>query len=289
MSSIKLAARYVYLLLTKHINDKNYLKFYYRIKYGEKLNLNPPVLFTEKMQWLKIYNQKPEYTMMVDKLNAKEYVRNKLGEQYVTPLLGVWNHFDEIEFDKLPDKFVLKCTHDCGGLVICQDKSKLDMQAAKEKIEKSLKYNWYYMRREWPYKDVKPLIIAEEYMENDSQNGLFDYKVWCFNGKPTYIQFISGRLGKKTYEGFYDTDWNLQDFSYHNPKTETPVQRPEKLEELLSLCEKLAEGIPFVRTDFYILPDNSIRFGEITFFPMSGMDHFKPESANKMLGDMIHL
>lgn len=289
MGKLKIAVRYVYLMITKHISDRNYLKFYYRHKYGEELKLNPPVLFTEKMQWLKIYNQKPEFTIMVDKLNAKKYVGEKLGEQYVTPLLGVWQHFDDIDFDKLPNKFVLKCTHDCGGLVICQDKRKLDKQAARKKIEKSLRYNWYYMRREWPYKNVKPLIIAEEYMENDSKNGLYDYKVWCFNGKPTYVQFISGRLGDKTYEGFYDTDWNLQDFSYHNPKTDKPVPRPEKLDELLLLCAKLAEGIPFVRTDFYILPDNSIRFGEITFFPMSGMDHFKPEAANKKLGDMIKL
>lgn len=207
----------------------------------------------------------------------------------MTPLLGVWDHFDEIDFDSLPNQFVLKCTHDCGGLVICRDKSKLDKAQARKKIEKSLKYNWYYMRREWPYKNVEPKIIAEEYMENNSEDGLYDYKVWCFNGKPLYTQFISGRLGNVTYEGFYDSDWQLQDFSYHNPKTQNPVPKPEKLDEMLKLCEVLAEGMPFVRVDFYILPDNSIRFGEITFFPMSGMDHFKPESANKMLGDMIQL
>ena len=289
MGRLKIAVRSVYLMITKHISDRNYLKFYYRCKYGEALRLDPPVLFTEKLQWLKIYNQKPGFTKMVDKLEAKKYVADKLGERYVTPLLGVWERFDDIDFDALPDKFVLKCTHDCGGLVICTDKKRLDMKAAKRKLERSLKYNWYYMRREWPYKNVKPRIIAEEYMENDSKNGLYDYKVWCFNGKPEFVQFISGRLGGSTREGFYDHDWKLQDFSYHNPKMTESIPRPEKLEELLELCGKLAEGIPFVRTDFYILPDNSIRFGEITFFPMSGLDHFTPETANRRLGDMIHL
>ena len=211
-----------------------------------------------------------------------------MGEKYVTPTLGVWNHFDDVDFDTLPSQFVIKCTHDSGGLIICKDKKLLDISAAKEKIEHCLARNYYSNLREWPYKDVPPRIIAEEYLENNEE-GLHDYKVWCFNGEPVYIQYITGRIGDQTYEGFYDLNWELQNFSYHNPLMKEPVKRPDCLEELIWAARELAKNQPFVRTDFYVLEDGSIRFGEITFYPMSGMEHWHPAEMDRILGDMIDL
>lgn len=268
--------------------DEKFLKLRYKKRLGKELNLTAPQTFCEKIQWLKLYNRRPEYSVMVDKYAAKEYVAAVLGKNYITPTIGVWNRFDEIDFDKLPEKFVLKCTHNSGGLLICDGKSAVDWKKGKERIEKALKKNYYFSSREWPYKEVPPRIIAEEYMENNEE-GLHDYKVWCFNGKPVYIQYITGRNGKQTYEGFYDLDWRLQDFSYHNPRMPKPAARPGCLEELIQAAGLLAKNQPFVRTDFYVLEDGSLRFGEITFYPMSGMERWHPEEMDKILGGMIDL
>lgn len=271
------------------LSDESHIKTTYRIKLGHKLNLKNPQRFTEKIQWLKLYNHDEAHTPMVDKYLAKKYVESKIGEKYITPTIAVYNNFSEIDIDSLPDKFVLKCTHDSGGLVICRDKSKLEWGGVKLTLESCLKRDFYKVFREWPYKNVKPRIIAEEYMENDSTEGLHDYKVWCFNGKAVYVQYITGRIGESTYEGFYDKDWNLQPFSYHNPVVKTEIPKPSCLDELFRLASILAEGMPFVRIDFYILPNNSIRFGEITFFPMAGIEHFHPDSADLELGRLIDL
>lgn len=163
----------IYILNNKKIitlPDKAFIKLKYKDKFGKKINLNNPQTFNEKLQWLKLYDRNPEYTKMVDKYEVKKYVASIIGEEYIIPTLGVWNKFEDIDFNKLPDQFVLKCTHDSGGLVICKDKSKLDINEAKKKIEKSLKINYYYLSREWPYKNVKPQIIAEKYMVDESRN-----------------------------------------------------------------------------------------------------------------------
>ena len=162
--------------------DKMYIEMLYKVRMGRKLNLDNPQTFNEKLQWLKLYDRKPEYTTMVDKAAVKDYVADKIGSEYIIPTLGVWEHFDDIDFDQLPNQFVLKCNHDSGGLVICKDKASLDMEAAREKIESSLKRNFYYHSREWPYKNVKPCIIAEKYMVDESGTELKDYKFYCFGG-----------------------------------------------------------------------------------------------------------
>lgn len=270
------------------MSDEEYLKKLYKKRFHRKLDLSNPVLFSEKMQWLKLNNRRPEYTEMVDKYIAKQYVANVIGEQYVTPTIAVWNSYDEINFDELPDKFVLKCTHNSGGLIIVTDKKKINHQKAKADFERCLRKNYYLSSREWPYKDVQPRIIAEEYLENN-EDGLHDYKIWCFNGEPIYIQYISGRIGKCTNEAFYNVNWEKQSFSYHNPLMEGELPRPKCLEELLCAARKLAKNQPFVRIDFYILEDETIRFGEITFYPMSGCEHWKPEHMDRILGDMIDL
>ena len=164
----------------KFMSDEAYLKFMYKLKMKRKLNLSDPQTFNEKLQWLKIYDRKPEYTTMVDKYEAKKYVADIIGEEYIIPTLGVWDRFEDIDFDELPDQFVLKCTHDSGGLVICRDKSKLDLKAAKKKINKSLKRNYYWIGREWPYKNVRPRIIAEKFMTDPTSDDLQDYKFFFF-------------------------------------------------------------------------------------------------------------
>lgn len=268
--------------------DARYLKVLYYYNFHKNLNLKDPHTFSEKMQWLKLYDHKPVYTDMVDKYEAKRYVSEKIGNQYIIPTLGVWDRFDDINFDELPDQFVLKCTHDSGGLVIVKDKSKFDRKAAREKIEHCLKRNYFLNTREWPYKNVNPRIIAEQYLENNEE-GLHDYKVWCFNGEPLYIQYITGRIGADTYEGFYNPNWELQNIAFHNPLMKEPVVKPVCLQEMLDAARVLAKGMPFIRCDFYVLEDNSIRFGEMTFYPMSGMEDLKPEAMNLELGKKVEL
>lgn len=269
------------------IPDRLYLKWVYRLKTGKKLDLKNPEEFNEKMQWLKLYNRKPEYTELVDKYEMRKYVSRTIGDEHLMPLLGVWDKLDDIPFESFPEQFVLKCTHDSGGLFICRDKSSFDIDKAREKITRSLAREYFYLGREWPYKNIKPRIIAEKYLENGDE-GLHDYKVWCFNGKPRLVQYMSGRL-HKTYDAFYDTDWNRVDTTHAYETLYGNAKKPECLEKLLELSEKLAKDIPFARTDFYILEDGRILAGEITLFPSAGFKDFVPDEMNKKLGEMIDL
>lgn len=275
--------------LTHWMSDERFLKKEYYLAMGKTLNLNTPKTFNEKLQWLKLYNREPQYTMMVDKYAVKQYVANKIGSQYIIPTLGVWNHFDEIDFDELPNQFVLKCTHDSGGIVICKDKLNLDKRAAKQKLEYYLKRKYYYVHREWPYKNVKPRIIAEKYMSNDNGEDLNDYKLMCFNGqvKATFVcSDCFSEDGLKVT--FYDTNWKRMPFERHYPASKTDIARPKTYDEMLILAEKLAFKIPFVRVDFYEV-HGRVYFGELTFFPGSGYEEFTPEEWDKKLGDWINL
>lgn len=275
--------------LTHWMSDERFLKKEYYLAMGKTLNLNTPKTFNEKLQWLKLYNREPQYTMMVDKYAVKQYVANKIGSQYIIPTLGVWNHFDEIDFDELPNQFVLKCTHDSGGIVICKDKLKLDKRAAKQKLEYYLKRKYYYVHREWPYKNVKPRIIAEKYMSNDNGEDLNDYKLMCFNGQVKATFVCSDRFSEDGLKvTFYDTNWKRMPFERHYPASKTDIARPKTYDEMLILAEKLAFQIPFVRVDFYEV-HGRVYFGELTFFPGSGYEEFTPEEWDKKLGDWINL
>ena len=275
--------------LTHWMSDERFLKKEYYLAMGKTLNLNTPKTFNEKLQWLKLYNREPQYTMMVDKYAVKQYVANKIGSQYIIPTLGVWNHFDEIDFDELPNQFVLKCTHDSGGIVICKDKLKLDKRAAKQKLEYYLKRKYYYVHREWPYKNVKPRIIAEKYMSNDNGEDLNDYKLMCFNGQVKATFVCSDRFSEDGLKvTFYDTNWKRMPFERHYPASKTDIARPKTYDEMLILAEKLAFQIPFVRVDFYEV-QGRVYFGELTFFPGSGYEEFTPEEWDKKLGDWINL
>ena len=272
-----------------NIPDYIYLKMLYKHRTGKKLNLKKPTTYNEKLQWLKLYDRKPEYTRMVDKYEAKKYVADKIGKEYIIPTLGVWDSFDDIDFNQLPNQFVLKCTHDSGGLVIVQDKESFDIDLARNKIEKSLKSNYYLRGREWPYKNVKPRIIAEKYMKEESNHELMDYKFMCFNGKVKCTFVCSERFANSGLKvTFFDRDWNVMPFERHYPKSSKTISKPQNYEKMICLAEQLSKNIPFVRVDFYEVL-GEIYFGELTFFPGNGLEEFYPEKWDAILGDWIKL
>ena len=301
--------------LLNWMSDKAFLKLAYRMKMGKKLNLENPQTFNEKLQWLKIHDRNPEYTRMVDKYEAKKYVAERIGEQYIIPTLGVWDSFDEIDFDVLPDRFVLKCTHDSGGLVICRDKRALDKEKAKEKIERSLARNYYLRGREWPYKNVTPRIIAEEYIivkeaitceteqkdfvsfsELQSKNGLLDYKFMCFDGKVRVLFLDIGVIGKGTghaeayYRNVYDRDGTPLPFKETREHYPKPVALPDNLSDMVAVAEKLSANIPHLRVDLYRLDNGDIKVGELTFFHGGGFSNvFDPPEWDYTFGSWIRL
>lgn len=286
----------------KFIPDKTCISILYRIHTHKKLNVDNPLTFSEKLQWLKLYDHNPRYTQLVDKYEGKEIVKSLIGEEHIIPTLGVWDKFEDIDFDSLPNQFVLKCTHDCGGLVVCKDKEKLDIEAARRKIVPCLKRNYYWAAREWPYKNVKPRIIAEEYKTDShvvgnpaldgSADGLLDYKFYCFDGKPKflYVAFANMKNGvKKDLLSFFDLNWEPTPF-YRLDHQPLPfkIAKPEKLEEMIEIARKLSAGIPFVRADMYYL-DNQVYFSELTFTPGSGFGPFNPDEWERKMGDWITL
>ena len=273
----------------KNMNDKEYLSWLYRARMGRFPDLNHPKSFNEKLQWLKLNDRKPEYTEMVDKYLAKKYVEKRIGEKYIIPTLGVWDEFDQIEFEKLPDQFVLKTTHDSGGVVICKDKANFDKAAAKRKLEKSLKRNYYWAEREWPYKNVKPRIIAENYLSFLNGSDLVEYKVFCFNGKPALFLICKGEghTDERTND-FYDLEFNHIPVTVTCPNAKEKCQKPDEYEELLELSRKLAKNTYQLRVALYVI-NHKIYFGELTFFHDSGCCKFNPPEWDKRFGDMLKL
>lgn len=274
----------------KFLNDKNYLKLIYWSKFGERLDFENVITFNQKIQWLKLHNDKPVYSTMVDKYEAKIYVAEKIGDEYIIPTLGVWNNFDEIDFNKLPEKFVLKCTHDSGGLVVCKDKNTFDLKDAKKRINRSLKNNYYWAGRELPYKNVRPRIIAEQYMEDKVDNELRDYKFFTFNGKAEVMYIASDRCKSKddTKFDFYNMNFEHLPFINGHPNNPTRPHKPRNFELMKSLAETLGEGFPYLRIDFYEV-NGEVYFGELTFSHWSGFISFEPNEWDKKLGDLIKL
>lgn len=268
--------------------DELYLKIQFKLALHRRLNLDNPQSFNEKIQWLKLHDRKPEYTMMVDKFAVRNYIAQTIGEQYSIPLVGgPWQSFDEINFDKLPEKFVLKCNHDSGGLIICKNKSNLDINSARKKINKSMKRNFYWANREWPYKNVKPCIIAEKYMVDESGYELKDYKFFCFDGEPK-VMFIATDRNVATKFDFFDMDFNHLPFTNGHPCADVTPSKPQCFEEMKRLSRVLSKGIKQVRVDFYEINGN-VYFGELTFSHWSGMVPFEPEEWDYKLGDLIKL
>lgn len=288
LTLLRIKRKFVYKF-ARFYSDRKFLETLFPLRVGYKLNLDNPQTFNEKLQWLKLYDRRPEYTHMVDKVEAKRYVASIIGEEYIIPTLAVYDRAEDIDFEALPNQFVLKCTHDSGGIVICRDKSKLDRKAAIKKLSKGLKVNYFYQKREWPYKNVRPRVIAEQYM-SDNGDELIDYKVHSFNGTPEVILVCRDRY-KETglTEDFYTREWKHLDISRPNHgQAEVPAECPKELEEMLRLSAQLSKDIPFLRSDFYTI-DHKVYFGELTFFPASGMTPFIPANWDNILGDWLKI
>jgi hypothetical protein len=272
----------------KWMPDKMYLKCVYRGVFGSKLNLGNPQTYNEKLQWLKLYDRNPEYTTCVDKYEVRKHVSDIIGNEFLIPIYGVWDRYDDINFDLLPDQFVLKCTHDSGGLVICKDKAKFNHDISSQKIKSSMSRNYYWKGREWPYKNVRPRIIAEKYMVDESGTELKDYKVFCFNGSPKIIQVDYNRFTNHK-RNLYDINWNYINATMTYPTdSNVKIKEPSKLAEILELAKSLSTNVPHVRIDFYII-NEKIFFGEMTFYHSSGFANINPEKLNIEMGSWLKL
>lgn len=279
-------------LITKaypYLPDELALRLFFKHYVGYPLNLDNPKSFNEKLQWLKIHDIHPEYTKMVDKIEAKKYVASIIGDKYIIPTLKVYNSVDEIDWNELPDQYVMKTNHGCGRMIIARDKSKVNVEEAKEMLKKALKRDYCKYNREYPYKNVVRRVFVEKYME-DETGELRDFKFFCFGGKP-YCLFVASDRSKKDTEtkfDFYDMDWNLLPFTNGHPNSGKKMEKPKSFELMKQLAEKLSAGIPHVRVDFYNI-NGDIYFGELTFFHWSGTVPFEPVEWDYKLGEMIQL
>ena len=291
MREPEMAGIYFMELTAKLWPAKWYIKFFYYLHLKEWPDLDNPRNFNEKLNWLKLHDRNPLYTRLADKCEVKKYVAEKIGSDRVVPLLGVWNHFDEIDFDKLPDQFVLKCTHDSGGFIICKDKATFDKIHAKKFFDRELKKNFYWNKREWAYKNVKPRIIAEKYIDSLGKPESFEYKLTCMNGVCKVFTICTG-IAHSDFElrtnDNYDRDFNHLPWYAFYKNSIKPVEIPPQANEMISYAEKLSEGIPQVRVDFYIV-DGHVYFGEMTFYTWAGLIEFTPPEWNDIMGDWLEL
>lgn len=284
----------ILIKLLKHTSflysDKCYLQMQYYLLMGKKLDLQNPKTFNEKIQWLKLYDRNPEYIKMVDKIAVKDYVKEKLGEEVVIPTIGTWDRAEDIDFDALPNQFVLKTNHSGGslGVVICKDKAALDIAKARKRLNHSLKINLYPSTKEWPYDGVKPQILAEKYV-GDTSSQLEEYKFWCFNGKVEIVFICEGRFSKEgVHFNFYDKKWNRLPFAQGGSTNDHVREVPPMYEKMIEYAEKLAENIPFVRIDLYN-DGKQIFFGEITLYDSSGFGKFDPPEWDYKIGEKLKL
>ena len=276
--------------LLNWVSDKAYLKAVYWLRFGEKLNLSTPVKYNEKLQWLKLYDHRPEYITMVDKLEMKKYVSEKIGENYVIPTLGTWVKPEDIVWDSLPNQFVLKWNHDSGSIVICKNKDTFDRAAAIEKLRYGAKVNGFWYGREWPYKGVKPLLLAEPYLEDSKTHELRDYKVFAFNGVVKMMLIASDRQkkGESVKFDYFDINGNQLNIVNDHPQAPKIPELPQSFKKMIELTEKLSQGFPHLRVDFYEV-EGRIYIGEFTFYHGSGLMSWKPDEWNYKLGNLIDL
>ncbi len=276
--------------LSNFLSDKAFLSLAYRANLGKKLNLENPVTFNEKLQWLKVYDKNPEYHKLVDKYEVRKYIEEKLGSEYLIPLLGVYDSFEEIDFDALPNEFVLKPTHTSGNVFICHNKADIDMQKLEREVDGWLKRDYYSQNREWTYKGIKPRIIAEKFMSDGTKDGLTDYKFYCFNGSPEFLYVSQGLSDHATAQiSFYDFDFNRLLFGRADfRRIEDEIKKPENFDVMLEIATKLSQGYAFLRVDLYTVEKN-VYFSELTFYPCSGYMPFEPEEWDKRIGDMLTL
>jgi len=268
--------------------DKMYLKIQYYMNIGKKLNIKDPETFNEKLQWLKLYNRNPLFTEMVDKYAVRSFISEKIGEKHLIPLIGAWDRADEIDFDTLPQQFVLKCNHDSGSVVICKNKDALDVDAVVKKLNKKLSRDMFYWSREWPYKNIKRKVICEEYMQDQSFDVLNVFKILNFNNGEQIIQVIQNDKTRDESIDYFDSQWTRLDMRQNFPNSKVPLKKPETLETMLALAKKLSEGFPFLRTDFYEI-NGQVYFSEFTFFSDAGMCKFTPSDWDMELGNRMDI
>lgn len=294
---IKILTSKVYYELLKKLSlilsDKQFIELKYLYKFRKKLNLENPKTFNEKIQWRIIHDRKNIYTQLADKYLVREYVKNKIGENYLIKILGVYKDPSEVEYDKLPNRFVMKCNHDAGSVIICLDKKKFDINKVNKKLNFFLKRNFYYFSREWHYKNIKPLIICEEFkpiFEKDRFGNELpeDYKLHCFNGEVKFLEVQFNRFDGKRRINIYDPDWNLLEFKMGSKNVNYYVEKPIQLEEMKKLARILSREFDYCRVDFYI-SEEKVYFGEITFTPCSGFDKFQPKEWDYKIGQMWEL
>ncbi len=275
----------------KFLSDKTFIKLEYRLYFNKKLNLNNPQTFNEKIQWLKLNDRKDIYTKMVDKYTAKECVKQIMGDDIIIKTYGVWDKFEDIDFNILPNKFVLKPTHTSGDVFICEDKNNIDKNKLENQVRKWLKREYYYLHREWPYKNIKPRIIAEEYISNKDKTGLIDYKFYCFNGKSEYTMLCTDRESGMAKFYYVDRNGNfIKEMSYDGMKLkdESKLIIPDNLSEMFEIAEKLTQGLMFCRLDMYNV-DGKIYFGEYTFYPSSGYDNTRIKKCEEYLDKSLKI
>lgn len=275
---------------SRFIPSKAYLGIIFWLNLGYKLSLDQPKTYNEKLQWLKLNYSNPICKKLVDKYEVREYISEKIGSEYLIPLLGVWDKFEDINFENLPISFVLKCTHDSGGVVICKDKNKLDINSTRKRIERSLKINYYYKYRESPYKELKPRIIAEKYMIDKSGYELKDYKFFCFNGIPKALFIATDRQSRteKIKFDFYDMEFNHLPFTNGYENATKNIEKPSTFEEMKIIASRLSKDFPHVRVDLYSI-NGMIYFGEMTFYHFSGMVPFNPKEWDYKFGEWLDL
>lgn len=273
--------------LLNWVPDKTFIKISYRLNMRKKLNLKNPKTYTEKLQWLKLYDRNPKYTSLVDKYEVRKYVENRIGGRYLIPILGAWDDPEKIDFDALPDQFVLKCNHDSGGVVICKDKAQFNQEKAVEFLKHRLKINFFYRAREWPYKNIKRKVIAEKYMVDESGYELKDYKFFCFDGV-CRAAFIAVDRGVDTKFDFYDTEFNHLPIKCGHENADKEIKKPQSWDLMIQLAEKLSVGIPQVRVDLYDVYGH-VYFGELTFFHYGGKKPFEPEEWDYKFGEWIQM
>lgn len=280
-----------YLIILKYPwlikDDRKYIEYIWKHRMDYPLNLETPKRYNEKLQWIKLYDRRDIYTTMVDKCEVKKYVASIIGDEYIIPTLAVWTNVDDIDIDKLPNQFVLKTTHDSGGVAICKDKNNFDLQKAKEKLQYSLKRDFYILGREWPYKNVPRRIIAEQYMEDVETKELRDYKFFCFNGVPKALFIATDRQNRKEpYFDFFDMEFNHLDMRHGHPNAPHLPEKPKQFELMKELAAKLSKGYPHLRVDLYEV-NGKVYFGELTLFHHTGMVNFEPEVWDDTFGEWI--
>ena len=275
----------------RFLPDKVYIKLYYRLRVGRKLNMGNPETLNEKLQWLKFNYRFPLQSIVSDKLLVRDYVKEKIGEKYLISVLGSWKEYSDSDFSALPNQFVLKCNHDSGGLVVCTDKEKLNHEEAKKKIEKSLRSNFFYIGREYQYRNIKPMIICEKFISDNGKVPM-DYKIYCFNGKPDVILVCRDRFSKNTHRAsylFFDQKWNFQPLDKGDENLQdVDIPKPENLDEMIEIAKKLSEDFVFARIDLYNIK-GKIYFGEITLSPNSGFDPDIKYETDLMFGQKLEI